>query len=64
MHRIRKLRKAKNLSQQELATKLGVDRSTIAKWETGTNSPRMNRLIQLTRVLGCSLEELFPNYKS
>lgn len=63
MHRIRELRKIKKLSQQELAAKLDVDRSTIAKWETGTSSPRMNRLIQLTRVLGCSLEELFPNYK-
>lgn len=60
MHRIRELRKAKKLSQQELADKLGVDRSTIAKWETGTNSPRTNKLHQLAKVLDCSLEELLP----
>jgi len=60
MHRIRELRKAKKLSQQELAVKLGVDRSTIAKWETGTNSPRTDKLRQLAKVLDCSLEELLP----
>ena len=58
MHRIRELRKAQKLSQQELATKLGVDRSTIAKWETGTNSPRIDKLRQLATVLNCSLDDL------
>ncbi len=61
MHRIRELRIAQKLSQQELATKLGIDRSTVAKWETGTHSPRTNKLRQLAKVLNCSLEELLPN---
>lgn len=60
MHRIRELRKAKKLSQQELAVKIGVDRSTIAKWETGTNSPRTDKLRQLSKILECSLDELLP----
>lgn len=60
MHRIRELRKAKKLSQQELAARLNIDRSTIAKWETGTNSPRTDKLRQLAEVLDCSLEELLP----
>ncbi|WP_173444519.1 helix-turn-helix domain-containing protein [Selenomonas ruminantium] len=58
MHRIRELRKAQKLSQQELAAKLSVDRSTIAKWETGTNSPRIDKLRQLATVLNCSLDDL------
>lgn len=62
MNRIRELRKAQNLSQQELAVKLGVDRSTIAKWETGAHSPRMNKMRKLTKILDCSLEELLPNH--
>ena len=61
MHRIRELRIAQKLSQQELATKLGIDRSTVAKWETGTHSPRTDKLRQLAKVLNCSLEELLPN---
>ena len=60
MHRIRELRKAKKLSQQEMAAKIGVDRSTIAKWETGTNSPRADKLRQLSKILECSLDELLP----
>ena len=61
MHRIRELRIAQKLSQQELATKLGIDRSTVAKWETGNHSPRTDKLRQLAKVLNCSLEELLPN---
>ena len=61
MHRIRELRISQKLSQQELATKLGIDRSTVAKWETGTHSPRTDKLRQLAKVLNCSLEELLPN---
>jgi transcriptional regulator with XRE-family HTH domain len=61
MHRIRELRIAQKLSQQELATKLGIDRSTVAKWETGTHSPRTDKLRHLAKVLNCSLEELLPN---
>lgn len=61
MNRIRELRKAQNLSQQELAAKIGVDRSTIAKWETETNCPRTDKLRQLAKILDCSVEELLPN---
>ena len=37
---IRKLRKDKNLTQQELADKLGVSDKTISKWETGLSFPK------------------------
>ena len=60
MHRIRELRKAQKLSQQELATKLGVDRSSVAKWETGAHTPRTDKLRKLAEVLNCSLEDLVP----
>lgn len=40
MHeRIRKLRKALDLTQQEFANKIGCKRNTIAKYETETNTP-------------------------
>jgi putative transcriptional regulator len=36
---IRNLRKAKGLSQDELAVKLNVVRQTISKWEKGLSVP-------------------------
>ncbi len=35
---IRKARKAKNLSQEELAAKLHVVRQTVSKWENGVSN--------------------------
>lgn len=64
MNLIRELRKAKRLSQQELAVKIGVDRSTIAKWEIGTHSPRTNKLRHLADILDCPLEALLPESKT
>lgn len=48
---IKQLRKAKGLSQEELATKLGVVRQTISKWEQGLSVPDSDMLIRLAEVL-------------
>ena len=45
------LRKAKGLSQQELAIKLNVVRQTISKWEQGLSVPDSDMLISLSEVL-------------
>jgi len=58
MNRIRELRQEKQLSQEELARLLGVDRSAVAKWETGTNLPRAEKLIMMARIFGCSVDEI------
>ena len=58
MNRIRELRQKKELSQEELARLLGVDRSSVAKWETGNNLPRAEKLMMLATIFGCSLDEL------
>ncbi|MBQ7499237.1 MAG: helix-turn-helix transcriptional regulator [Selenomonas sp.] len=58
MNRIRELRQEKQLSQEELARLLGVDRSSVARWELGSNSPRMDKLLALAKIFGCSLDEL------
>lgn len=36
--RIRKLRKALNLTMEKFGERLGVKRNTVSQWETGTNS--------------------------
>ena len=42
--KILKLRKANNLSQEELAEKLGVSRQSISKWESGQSLPDIDKL--------------------
>lgn len=53
-----KLRKENNLSQEELAEKLGVSRQAISKWETGTSSPELANLQALCELFGVSPNEM------
>lgn len=48
---IKKIRKSKGLSQEELAIKLNVVRQTISKWEQGLSVPDSNMLISISEVL-------------
>lgn len=52
--RIARLRESLQLTQQELADKVGVARPTIANWETGRKEPRGELAVRLARVLGVS----------
>jgi len=47
---IKTLRKAKGLSQEELAIKLNVVRQTISKWEQGLSVPDAEMLVKLAEV--------------
>ena len=48
---IRNFRKAKGLSQEELAAKLNVVRQTVSKWETGLSVPDAELLVALSEIL-------------
>lgn len=52
-------RKALGLSQQQLADKLNVDRTTVSKWEIGEAKPRAEILKKLSEILKCPMEELW-----
>ncbi len=45
-----------NLTQRELAERLGTSQSAIAKWENGTNIPKIDTLQRLAGVLGVKFE--------
>lgn len=47
------------LSQQKLATKLGVRQNTVSSWETGVRRPDITILPKLASVLGCTIDDLF-----
>lgn len=51
-------RKKYNLTQKELAEKIGVDRSFIAQIESGFRLPSMNVSVNVALALNCSLDEL------
>ena len=59
MYMLKELREKANLTQESLAKLINVDRSTIAKWETGEASPRSNKLPTLANVLNCTIDDLF-----
>ena len=46
------------LTQEELAQRLGTDRTTGVKWERDKSFPRPEMLCQLARVLGCTPNDL------
>ena len=48
---IKNLRKAKGLSQEELALKLNVVRQTVSKWEQGLSVPDSDMLLALSEAL-------------
>ena len=48
---IKAFRKRFNMTQQELADKLGVDRVTVARWETNSKRPSNLAKRQISRLL-------------
>ena len=52
------LRKQHNLSQEQVAEKLGVARQTISKWELGETTPEMDKLIIISELYNITLDEL------
>lgn len=57
-NRLYEYRRQSQLSQEELAEKIGVSRQAVSKWERGEASPDTDNLIMLAKVYGVSLDEL------
>ena len=53
---LRDLRLSRGIYQSELAKILGVERSTISKWETGTNIPDLAMIKRIAGVFDKPLE--------
>ena len=62
-NRLYELRKKHNLSQEELAEKLGVSRQAVSKWERSEASPDTDNLIALAKIYDLSLDELIYGEK-
>ena len=55
---LKRLRKENNLSQEELAEKLGVSRQSVSKWESNSAYPEMDKLIQISNMFNIGIDEL------
>ena len=62
-NRLYELRKKHNLSQEELAEKLGVSRQAVSKWERSEASPDTDNIIALAKIYGLTLDELIYGEK-
>lgn len=57
-YKIRKFRKEKNMSQEELSTLSGINISTIKKYEGGARNPKPDQLLKITNALGISINAI------
>ncbi|AIK38186.1 helix-turn-helix transcriptional regulator [Bacillus pseudomycoides] len=46
------------LTQQELADRMQVTKSTISNWENGYSNPNLEKAIRLSDILNCDVKEL------
>ena len=55
---LKELRKEKELTQEQLAETLNVSRRTVSRWETGSNLPDLDLLMEMSDLYQVDLREL------
>lgn len=58
--RLRAARTQRQLTQQVLASRLGMSREAISRYERGERDMHIATLIDIARAIGCPLAELMP----
>jgi len=59
--KIKELRTARNVSQQELAEYMNISPNTVSRWETNVYRPAIDDLSKLADYFGVSISTFFPN---
>lgn len=59
--RIKSIRIDANLSQEELAARLGVGQKTVSRWESGRGEPRLRQLKALAAIARTTVDELLAD---
>ena len=55
---LKRIRREKNISQEDLADKLGVSRQSVSKWENGENYPSMQNIMCLCTIFKCKMNDI------
>lgn len=53
-----KYREEHKLNQTEFAELIGVTRNQVAEWESGRNNPKLDSIIKLAELFGCTTDFL------
>lgn len=59
---LKKKRKDKNITQEELAKMLHISRGAYAQYETGKNTPTTDVIVKLAEIYECSTDYLLGRY--
>lgn len=57
------MRLSKKMTQDDVAMELCVSRTTVSMWENGSALPRADKLPQLAKIFGCTIDDLFNCFK-
>ena len=55
------LRKANNMTQEQLAEKLDVSRQSISKWESGQATPELEKIVAMSAVFNVTTDYLLKS---
>jgi len=58
MHKIRELRRIKDITQQKLSESIGIQQNTLSAWEKGKHDPPLTKFIALADIFNVTLDEL------
>lgn len=64
MNSLRTRRLEMHLTQDDIATVMGVDRASVSRWENGEAFPKTSRLKELAALLNCTVDELLEEPKA
>ncbi len=55
---LKRIREEKKISRRQLAAKIGIEENSVGAYERGTREPNISRIIQLTEILGITINDL------
>ncbi|WP_394205077.1 helix-turn-helix transcriptional regulator [Lactococcus chungangensis] len=59
-NKIKELRKSRNWTQSDLASKLNTTKGTISNYEKAYRSPKKDMMFAISEVFGVSINDIFP----
>lgn len=64
MNQLREIRKARGMTQKQVAERLERSVSTYQDWELGRRNPKLSSLLKISKVFGCNINDLIDIQKN
>jgi len=59
---IARIRKKKNMTQRQLAEKIGVSQQQIGQWENAIKNPKIETILKISKALSCNPKEIIAEF--